>query len=432
MHKTDPLRSIHVDELTRVEGEGALDVILDGDEIVDLKFRIFEPPRFFQAFLRGRDHREAPDITARICGICPVAYQTSSINAMEQILGIDVGDDIRDLRRLLYMGEWIESHALHIYLLHAPDFLGYPSGVAMATDFPEEVRAALRLKKIGNDVMSLIGGREVHPINPRVGGFYRAPTRLELDTLVEDLEWAIDASKATLDLVSAFPFPELQPDHEFVALSDPDEYAVIDGRIRSTGGIDVDVSEWNAVFEEEHVEWSNALHARIRSRGSYHVGPMARFNLNREQLHPVAERAAKFIEHPVTNPFRSIIVRSVELIHATATALDLIGRYQRPKPPHVDAPSRAGEGHGASEAPRGLLYHRYRIDDAGLITDAQLVAPTSQNQLRIEEDLRQLIPPLSVLNDAEMQHRLEQAIRNYDPCISCATHFLELNVERIP
>ena len=431
MHKTDALRSIHVAELTRVEGEGALDVILDGKEIVDLKFKIFESPRFYEAFMRGRHHTEAPDITARICGICPVAYQTSTINAMEQILGIDVGAEIRDLRRLLYLGEWIESHSLHVYLLHAPDFLGYPSGVAMATDFPAEVKAALRLKKIGNDVMAMVGGREVHPVNPKVGGFFRAPTGAELDTLVEDLEWAVEASVATLEFVSAFPFPELEPEYEFVALTDPDDYAIIGGRIRSTGGIDIDVSEWNAVFEEEQVEWSNALHARIRTRGSYHVGPMARFNINREQLHPTAERAAKHIEHPVNNPFRSIAVRSVELIHAAATALDVIKRYQRPAAPFIEVAARAGEGHGASEAPRGLLYHRYQIDAEGLITDAQIVAPTSQNQLRIEEDLRQLIPTISELNDAEMQHRLEQAIRNYDPCISCATHFLDLNVERI-
>jgi coenzyme F420-reducing hydrogenase alpha subunit len=430
VHKTDQLRSFRVEELSRVEGEGALEVVLDGEEIVDLKFRIFESPRFFEAFLRGRSHMEAPDITARICGICPVAYQTSSINAMEQILGIDAGEPIRDLRRLLYLGEWIESHALHIYLLHAPDFLGYPSGVAMASDLPDEVRDALRLKKVGNHLVALVGGREVHPINPKVGGFYRAPQRSELADMTAELEWALEASLRTVSLVSTFPFPDLDLEYEFVALSDPDEYAIIDGRIRSTEGIDASVAEFNDIFVEEHVEWSNALHARIRDRGSYHVGPMARFNLNRERLHPTALDAAREIEPTVRNPFRSIVVRAIELVHACASSLDIIARYQPPSPPAVTADVVAGEGHGASEAPRGLLYHRYRIDDDGFITDAQIVPPTSQNQLRIEEDLRSLIPTIVDLSDGEMQHRLEQAIRNYDPCISCATHFLDLRVTR--
>ena len=435
MHKTDQFRSFRVEELSRVEGEGSLDVVLDGDRIVDLKFKIFEAPRFYEAFLRGRDHLEVPDITARICGICPVAYQTSSMNAIEQILGIQVDESIRNLRRLLYLGEWIESHALHIYLLHAPDFLGYPSGVAMAADFTEEVRTALRLKKIGNHQMAIIGGREIHPITPRVGGFYHAPTRDELKATLDDLQWALQAAIDTVTLVSSFSFPELDLDYHFVALSDPEEYAIIDGRIRSTDGIDIDVSEWNDVFEEEHIEWSNALHARVReTNSSYHVGPMARFALNRELLHPTALEAAASIdlEPTVTNPFRSIIVRAVETVHAVASSIDLIRGYTRPSPPFVEAPARAGEGHGASEAPRGMLYHRYRIDDDGSVLDAQIVPPTSQNQLRIEEDLRGLIPSIISMPDAEVQHRLEQAIRNYDPCISCATHFLDFRMRRLP
>ena len=432
MHKTDTRRSFTVSELTRVEGEGALDVIVEGDEIIDLKFRIFESPRFFEAFLRGRKLEEVTDITARICGICPVAYQTSSANAMEDALGIDVGGSIRDLRRLLYFGEWIESHGLHVYLLHAPDFLGYHGGVELAQDAPETVKRGLRLKQIGNHMMEIVGGREIHPINPRVGGFWKAHTRAELQPLVEELEWALEAALATLEWTAGFDYPHLQPAYEFVALHDPDEYAVIGGTIRSTGGIDIPVQAWGEIFEEDHIQWSNALVARIRGRGAYHVGPLARFNLNFEQLHPIARTAA--IRHGLTppefNPFRTIMVRSIEMIHAAATSLDIIARYRPPDSPYFTAPPRFAEGHGASEAPRGLLYHRYRIDDDGLITDAQIVPPTSQNQLQIEEDLRAIVATHLHLDDEIIQHRLEQTIRNYDPCISCATHFLKLNLER--
>jgi sulfhydrogenase subunit alpha len=434
MHKTDTSRSFHVEELTRVEGEGSLDVVVEGDVITDLRFRIFEAPRFYEAFLRGRNHTEVTDITARICGICPVAYQTSSANAMEQILGIDVGPGIRDLRRMLYLGEWIESHALHVYLLHAPDFLGYPSGVELAADFRDVVARGLHLKKIGNAIMTLVGGREIHPINPRVGGFWKSPATSDMRAMIPELEWAVQAALDTVSWVAGFPMPDLEVDYHYVALHDPDEYAVIDGRIASNRGIDIAVSDWRAVFEEEHVEWSNALHARVKgtSSGSYHVGPLARYALGFEQLHPLARAAAVDAGLPpvVFNPFRSIVVRAVELVHAAATCLDIAQRYEPPSPAHIDAPPRAGEGHGASEAPRGLLYHRYVIDDDGHITDAQIVPPTSQNQLRIEEDLRALLPGILDLPDEQVQWQLEQAIRNYDPCISCATHFLEVKLER--
>ncbi len=425
------LRTIDVTELTRVEGEGALKVALEGDQIKTLEFNIFESPRFFEAFLRNRSYMEVPDITARICGICPVAYQTSSANAIEDALKIQVSPEIRDMRRLLYMGEYIESHALHVYLLHAPDFLGYPSGIAMAADFPNEVKDALRLKKIGNAMMTLVGGREIHPINPRVGGFWKAISKADLRAMIPDLEWALDAAIATTKLVATFNFPDLDPDYEFVAIHDPAEYAVIDGTIKSTRGIDAPLSQWGEIFEEEHVGRTNALHCRTKARGSYQVGPTARVNINFEQLHPKALQVASEvgIRPPVTNPFKSIITRSIEMVHAAATMLDIIDSYTPPAPPYVEATEESGEGFGASEAPRGTLFHHYRINQ-GLVETAQIVPPTSQNQLRIEEDLRQLIPTQLHLDDKALGHVLEQAIRNYDPCISCATHFVDLQIDR--
>ena len=425
-------REIAVDYLARVEGEGAMYLRLKDNEVLDLQFKIFEPPRFFEAFLRGRRFQEAPDITARICGICPVAYQTSACNALENAAGVEVTGQLQALRRMLYCGEWIESHALHVYFLHAPDFLGYESGIAMAADHPERVKAALRLKKIGNHVMTVLGGREIHPINVRVGGFYRTPTKAELEELVPDIEWARDASIETAGFVAGLPFPEFERDYEFVALRHPDRYAVETGRIVSNRGLDIDVTEWPEHFEESHVAWSNALHAELKQRGSYHVGPMARYSLNYEQLTPLARQTAEDVGlGPVcTNPFKSIVVRSIELVFACEEILRLIDEYERPAEPSIEVVPGGSTGHGASEAPRGILYHSYSVDEAGLISNAHIVPPTSQNQLSIEDDLRAYVPEYAHLEDDDLQWQLEQAIRNYDPCISCATHFLDLTVDR--
>ncbi len=425
-------RTIKVDYLARVEGEGALYIRMKDGQVTDVKLKIYEPPRFFEAFMRGRKYTEAPDITARICGICPVAYQMSASQAMEAILGIRVEGPLRDLRHLLYLGEWIESHMLHVYMLHAPDFLGYQSAIEMARDHPEVVQRGLQLKKYGNEIVAVVGGREVHPINVRVGGFYRVPTREELQSLVDKLKWGRDAALETVRWVASFDFPDFEMDYEFVALRHPEEYAILEGRILSNKGLDIAVHEYDDHFEEIHVPYSNALHSRIRARGSYLVGPMARFNLNFDRLSPLAQEAAREVGllPPCRNPFQSIIVRSIETLHAFDVALRLVENYDMPDSPVVEAEPRAGTGYGATEAPRGLLYHRYTIDDQGIILDAKIVPPTSQNQKAIEEDLWHFVPQNLDLPEDELVWRCEQAIRNYDPCISCATHFLKLHIER--
>ena len=425
-------RTITVDYLARVEGEGALLVKIKEGQVTDVKLKIFEPPRFFEAFLRGRKFTEAPDITARICGICPIAYQMSACHAMEDACGVRVEGPLRALRRLIYCGEWIESHALHIYLLHAPDFLGYESAVHMARDHRDIVQRGLQVKKAGNQVVSLLGGREIHPINVRVGGFYKVPSKSELASLVERLEWARDAALETVRWVAAFPFPDFEQDYEFVALNHPDEYPFNEGRIISNKGLDIDVQDYDANFVEEHVQWSNALHSTIKGRGAYFCGPMARFNLNFEKLRPIAKQAAAEagIAGVCCNPFKSIIVRSVEVLDACDEALAIIDGYEMPDRPMLEVQPRAAIGYGCTEAPRGILYHRYRIDEEGIILDAKIVPPTSQNQKTIEGDLWRFVPPRIDLPNDKLTWQCEQAIRNYDPCISCATHFLNLKVER--
>jgi coenzyme F420-reducing hydrogenase alpha subunit len=425
-------KTIQVDYLARVEGEGGLHVKITGDAVTDVKLRIFEPPRFFEALLRGRAYSEAPDITARICGICPVAYQMSSVHAMEDAFGVRVEGQLRALRRLLYCGEWIESHVLHIYMLHAPDFLGYQDAIQLAKDYPEVVRRGLALKKAGNDLMSVIGGREVHPINVHVGGFYRVPTRQELADITERLRWARDAALETVRLVATFPFPRFEQDYEFVALQHPDEYPLNEGRIVSNKGLDIAVREYEDHFAEEHVAHSNALQSALKARGAYLAGPLARYNLNFDRLSPLAQEAAREagLGRVCRNPFQSIIVRAVETVYACDEALRILDAYERPATPAVPVTLRAGIGYGCTEAPRGLLYHRYEIDERGLIVNAKIVPPTSQNQKMIELDLARFVREHMDLDPEELCWRCEQAVRNYDPCISCATHFLKLTVER--
>ncbi len=425
-------RTIRVDTLARVEGEGALYVKVKGDSVEKVQFKIYEPPRFFEALLVGRELWDAPDITARICGICPIAYELGACQAMEDALGVQVVGPLRDLRRLIYCGEWIESHVLHASMLHAPDFLGLDDAIQMAQGHPEVVKKALRLKKLGNEILEVIGGRAVHPINLKVGGFHRVPRKQAVRALAEPLERAIEDSRELTRVFAGFDYPDYDYDYDCVSLQHPDEYAIHEGRIVSNRGLDIRVSEFQTHFTEEHVQRSNALHGATRTGDAYLVGPVARYNNNYQQLSPLAkETASEAGLGPVcTNPFRSILVRMVETLYACEEALRLAKDYEEPDASCVDVTPGAGEGHGCTEAPRGICYHSYRLDSEGRILNARIVPPTAQNQKQIERDLLGVVSSQLHLDDEALQWRCEQTVRNYDPCISCATHFLKLHIDR--
>ncbi|MDP7726282.1 Ni/Fe hydrogenase subunit alpha [Mycobacterium sp. TY814] len=424
-------RTLRVGTLTRVEGEGALNVTLKDGALESVELNIYEPPRFFEAFLRGRAHSEPPDLTARICGICPVAYQLSACNAIEDACGAEIDDEIVALRRLLYCGEWIHSHVLHIYLLHAPDFLGYPDIVSMARDHRDVVERGLALKKAGNRLMEFVGGRAIHPINLRLGGFYSVPTRFELNPIAQELRTAMDHALATVEWVSGFEFPDLELDHEMLALTASGRYAIENGTIARSPGRPFAVADFMQHVVESQVPHSTALHATLDG-GRYLTGPLARYSLNSGALSPVAAQAARRagMAGQCRNPFRSIIVRAVEVVYAIEEALRIIDEYERPPRPFVEVAARAGIGHGVSEAPRGLLYHRYHITADGQVSAATIIPPTSQNQAAIEADLSRVISENLDLEDAALTALCERVIRNYDPCISCSTHFLTLTVRR--
>jgi len=294
------------------------------------------------------------------------------------------------------------------------------------------VQRGLQLKKVGNELVTLLGGREIHPINVRVGGFYKVPSRQELEGLADRLKRARDAALETVRWAATMPFPDFEQDYLFVALRHPHEYPLNEGRIVSNRGLDIGVGEYEDNFLEEHVEHSNALHSVLKNQGPYFVGPMARYNLNFDQLSPVAQAAARDagLTSVCRNPFQSIIIRSIEILYACDEALRIIAQYEPPEGAAIPAPVKPAAGCACTEAPRGILYHRYRISDRGAVLDAKIVPPTSQNQRVIEQDLSQFVSRFLTLPEPELEWRCEQAVRNYDPCISCATHFLKLQLDR--
>ncbi len=424
-------RDFKVDYLTRVEGEGTLSLKVRGGDVVEARLKIFEAPRYFERLVVGRTGDEVIDIVARICGICPIAYQMSAVHGFEDLYGIEIDPAVRALRRVLYCGEWIQSHALHIYLLHAPDFLGYPSALAMAADHRAVVEQGLAIKRVGNQLISALGGRPVHPISVRVGGFSKVPRRADLDAVRQALDAAVDQAAATVRLVATWDPPELVHEQPLVAMRHPTEYPYNDGRIVSTDGLDLAPGAWGNAFEEHQVEGTNALHARTHDGRVYLLGPTARIALTADTLHPMAAEALEATglrDEIRVNIHRSIVARAVELLHACAEARDLIDGYRPPSRPKVDFTPRAGVAAWSTEAPRGLLHHRYEVDDRGHVSHAQIVPPTSQNQGAIEADLAAFAPSILDLPHAEATHRLEMLIRAYDPCISCATHFLDLRI----
>lgn len=426
--------TLRIKALTRVEGEGALYAKIRNGSVEEVQLNIYEPPRFFESLLRGRPLEEAPDITARICGICPVAYQMTACGSMEKALGVEVTPEINTLRRLFYCGEWITSHSVHLFLLHLPDFLGYDSSISMAADHRQLVEDGLRIKKIGNQLLDIVGGRAIHPINAAVGGFYQAPDRTALHAMLPDLEWALAASINTLRFVSQLDFPAFHVAYDCVSLKHANEYPMNSGRVVSSGGLDVPVEQYDQHFREQQVAHSTALHSvRLPQETTYLVGPLARLNLCFDQLGPTAKREAEAcrVAWPATSNHYSIVARAIELIDTFEESIAIVRNYNtEPAILRVSYQSRDAVGIHATEAPRGLLYHRYEICADGSIAEAKIIPPTSQNQAQVESDLRQLLADSLEQTDDALTDRCERLIRSYDPCISCATHFVTLDLDR--
>lgn len=425
--------NINIPILARVEGEAALELTIQNNRIQSLQLKIFEPPRLFEKFLENRSYNDVIDIVARICGICPVAYQMSAAHAIEDCFDMNPGEWVREMRRLFYCGEWIESHSLHIHLLAAPDYLGFGSAAEMARKYPQELRRGLRLQAFGNELIKLFGGRSVHPVGALVGGFYHAPGKEQADIMLKHARERINDCEDLLTWLASLALPDNSHDFTCVSLYHPTEYPMNEGNIVSDHGLNISIRQFEEYFKEYQVPYSTALHCKLQNK-PYLVGPLARVNNCLahlpSEIHQHLQRLG--LEFPTKNMYQSIIARAVEIYYCVLQSITILENYTHPNVSQIKATPRSGQGFGCTEAPRGMLWHHYEIDESGKIQSARIVPPTSQNQARIEEDLQISLSDFGLDKEAEaLRSFSERIIRNYDPCISCSTHFVKLKVKHL-
>jgi len=424
-------RTIVYDYISRVEGQGSLEVTISNGRVADAKLEIFEAPRFFEAFLRGRRALELPELTSRICGICPIAHVITAAKAVENALEISLDDRTIALRKALALSGIMQSHALHIYFLAAPDFLGYPSAIAASRDLLDVVRRGFRLKRIANMVSEYIGGRAVHPVTLTVGGFVKSPPSEKAGEIIKALDSALKDALETVALVSGFKYPEFEPDHVNIALSNKNEYAITEGVAKTSSGEYFNGNDYRKYVKEEQVPYSNTKRSMFNGGAPFEVGPVARFNLNYDSLCEGAKEAAEKagVKPPVKNPFKSTIVRAIEIVQAIEEMRNILKEGVSVPPPRKPR-VRQGFGAALTEAPRGLLYHSYVLDREGNVSSADIVTPTAHNSWRIERDVFELVPSITHLDDEALKRVLGMLVRAYDPCISCSVHAFTVKLNR--
>jgi coenzyme F420-reducing hydrogenase alpha subunit len=423
---------VNVHHVTRVEGHGNIVVDVRDGTLEQCELQIVETPRFFEAMLRGRPYTQASHITSRICGICAIGHATASLRASERALKVKLTEQTELLRKLAFHGEMLDSHILHVYMLIAPDFLNVGSVIPLATSHPDVVKRALRMKKFSGDLCKVLVGRHTHPIAMTVGGFTHYPKISELEDLRAQAEVLIADVDATVELFGTLPWPTFERETEYIALVQPNEDGFIDGEIGSTDGYKVPLSDYRTVTNERLESHSTAKHTAF-NRQSYMVGALARFNLKHEQLLPRAKSAAEHLglEAPCYRPFMNSAAQVVEIVHCMDDVLRLLDtlikrgiEWEKPAPVTLAPGAR---GVGACDVPRGTLFHEYQIGEDGLIQEANCIIPTGQNLGNIDRDMRALVPTLLTESEDQIRLKMEMLVRAYDPCISCSTHFL--NVE---
>lgn len=418
--------NINIEALTRVEGEAAIEVdIKRGTDVQKLQVKVFEPPRFFEGFMQGRRYDEVSDFGSRICGICSVPHQTCSLYAVEKATGIEVTQQTRELRELINVGEMLMNLAVHMYMLAGPDFLGYESVLSFKEkDLPILLRA-VRLKKVGNHILKIIGGRETHPISMVPGGFTSVPTKKQLDEIIKLLESVRDDTVESVKFTAGLKYPEFNRESEYVAISNDKEYSFTLGNLKSTKGIDAPVEKHHELIDEirENRKHDHVMHYKVKGRDSFLVGPLARVNLNFDKLSPLAKDLAKKhgFTYPEYNPFKSLQARALEMVHIIDEGIELCKKLN-PKKEKLDVKPKGGHGIHIVEAPRGILYYEYKVNDAGIVEYADIITPTAHYVLNLENDIKYYIPQLAEMSPQDAKFHVEMLARAYDPCFSCSVH----------
>ncbi len=422
---------IHVHHVTRVEGHGDIIAEIADGVLKQARFAVVEAPRFFEGFLRGQLYSDVTHVTSRICGICACSHKCAALKATEVALDVTISPQTDLLRRLCFHGEVLSSHLLHIYFLAAPDFLGLPSVMPLIAGAPDLVKRAMRLKNIGYDLAALVAGRHTHPIAMAVGGFTFVHDPKDMLAMRKRLVDIREDLAASVELFATVELPDFERPTEYVSLKHPDRYAFYDGDVFSSDGHRLPVRRYREAITEHVVPYSTAKHARW-NRPEYMVGALARFNNNCEQLHPAAQAVAERLgmDPPVHNPFAITVAQLIECVHCVEDAIELIDEVVEtgidPAQQQVEVRPRAGQGVGAVEAPRGILFHEYEYDEDGRCLSANHVIPTAQNLANLEADMREFVPHIIDQSRDRITHLLEMLVRAYDPCISCSTHMVRL------
>lgn len=417
-------KTISVDYIARVEGQGAINIDITKDgKVKQLQLKIFEPPRFFESFLIGRKYDEVMELTSRICGICPVAHQITALRAVENAMSIVISDQTRDLRKLMAISAHIQSNVLSMYFLSLPDLMGYESIITMGKNHLDIVKRALMLKKLGNDITQLIGGRSVHPVTMIVDGFTSIPSKNKFKVVRKRLVDAKQAAIDTVDLFANIEIPGFSRKCEHAAISDPKYYAINEGRFTSNQGLDIDEINYRDVIFEKQKPYSTALHSYVKNRDSFMVGPLPRVNLNLKQMSYDARDAAKNcgVRFPNYNPFVSHLARALELVHDIDESIEIIDRLHL-KDEHSNYMCKSGFGAAITEAPRGSLYHSYNLNNNGIVKKADIVPPTAHNAYNIEKDMNEFVKTIIDEPIEDITVKCEMLVRAYDPCISCSAH----------
>ena len=419
-------KRIHLEHITKIEGHANLNVKIEDGKVKKCSLNVVEGARFFEAIVRGRKYDEISILTSRICGVCSVIHAVTALNAIENAFNIKLSKQTQLLRELLVLGGTIQSHVMHLFFLALPDYKGYSSAIAMAEKNKKIISDALQLKSLGNDIVTIIGGRDIHPFTCIPGGFSRVPTLKEVNYLLKKLKSSRKKLIDTVKLFQKLRYPKFTRETQHYALT-PDRYGFIGGKIMCAGKKCIPTFFYDQHFTQMIRVGSTAKFV-VEEGKEYMVGALPRIHLNYNKLYPTAKRLVNW-KIPTHSPYLNNVAQAIEMVQCAERCIEILSKHKFKKEKLPEIKPRVARGVAVNEAPRGMLFHDYTFNKEGYVKSADIITPTAQNLKNIELDIKELLPLLlkKKKSKEEIVLELEKLIRAYDPCISCAAHFLEVN-----